>query len=1043
VAADQELTRLSPAGDGRRGRLYVVAISHLDTQWRWTIQDTIRRHLPRTLRDNFAAFRRFPRYVLSFDGAFRYRLVEEYFRGEFETLKSWVAAGRWAPAGSFWESADVNLPSPESLIRQILHGRLHFRRELGVEVRDLFLPDCFGFGFALPSIAAHCGVVGFSSQKLSKGRSAIDIPFALGVWEGPDGAELVAALAPGGYGEPLRSDLARDPEARAALDRQAAASGVAVGMRYFGVGDTGGAPDAASLGWLERSLASSESGNGAIEVRTGPAGRLFAELTAEEIARLPRYRGELLLSLHATGGYTSQAAMKRWNRKNELLADAAERAAVAAHWLGAASYPRSTLGEAWRRVLAHQFHDDLPGTSVPEAYRHSWNDEILSLNQFAEALRQAVAAVARGLDTRGEGVPLVVFNPLSVEREEVVEARLRFPGPAPPAVRVYGPRGEELPAQARRVAEDLLEVIFVARLPAVGWAVFDVRPAAEPGGLATGLDVAADRLENERYRVGFDREGSVASVLDKALGRELLAAPLRLELLADRSLRFPAWEIRHEDVSAPPRGVVGGPPEVAVEERGPARAALEVRRRAGSSTFVERWRLAAGGAGGRLEADVAIDWRTRGRLLKAAFPLAVGEPVATYDLGLGVIERGVNSPRLYEVPAQQWADLSERGGGWGVAILNDCKYGWDRPAPATLRLTLLHTPRVGRRFRHQGRQDLGRHRLRYALAGHAGDWRAGEVVWQAARLNQPPLAFQAAVHGGELGKELSLLQISSRQVAVRALKLAEASDELVVRLQELAGRPAPRVELRFPAPVVAAREINGAEESVAPGSDPIAVRDGVLVCDLGPFAPRACAIRLAAPAALVARPVSVPLDLAFDLDVVSRDDDRRDGDFDGRGRSLPGELLPRQLGCGEVEFRLGASERGARNALACRGQLLELPAHAGGAVYLLAAAAGGEARVAFQVGEERRELAIAEWCGPLGRWGAEPRRDAVAWVGGHRHSPRGDEPYEPCYLFVYRLALPATIGSLGLPAAPRVRILAITVASGAGSAFAPAGVLYD
>ncbi len=1041
MAADQELTRAGPGGAGRR-RLYVVAISHLDTQWRWTIRETIRRHLPKTLRENFAAFARFPGYVLAFDGAFRYRLAREYYARDFEALKSWAAAGRWAPAGSFWEAADVNLPSPESLVRQILHGRRWFRRALGVEVRDLFLPDCFGFGFALPSIAAHCGVIGFSSQKLSRGRSAAGIPFDLGVWVGPDGGELVAALDPGGYGEPLRGDLTRDPEARAALDRQAAASGAAVAMRYFGIGDTGGAPAAESLAWLERSLASSRSPEAPIEVRAGPASRLFEELTAAEIARLPRYRGELLLSVHATGCYTSQAAMKRWNRKNELLADAAERAAVAAHWLGAAPYPRSTLGEAWRRVLAHQFHDDLPGTSVPAAYLHSWNDELVSLNQFAEALRAAVAAVARGLDTAGAGVPVVVFNPLSIGRQEVVEARLRYAGTAPRAVGVYGPRGEELPSQARRLAANVLEVVFVARLPPVGCAVFDVRPAAGPCALANGVAAAADRLENERYRVAFDRAGSVASLFDKALGRELLAAPLRLELLADRSPRFPAWEIRYEDVSAAPRAVVGGPARITTLETGPARAGLEVERREGASTFVERWRLAAGD-GARLEADLAIDWRSRGRLLKAAFPLAVAEPVATYDLGLGAIERGVNTPRLYEVPAQQWADLSQRDGAWGVALLSDCKYGWDRPAAATLRLTLLHTPRVGRRFRHQGRQDLGGHRLRYAVAGHAGDWRAGDVAWQAARLNQPPLAFQAEPHPGALGKEFSLLEVSSRQVAVRALKLAEERDELVVRLQELAGGEVPEVVVRFAAPVAAARPVNGAEEAIAEEPAAIAVRQGALVARLGGFAPRASALRLAAPAMAVAPVASSPLDLAFDLDVVSRDDDRRDGDFDGRGRTLPGELLPRELVCGGVEFRLGSSAPGAKNALVCRGQLLDLPGSAEGALYLLAAAGGGETRVRFELGEHRLELTIAGWRGALGRWGAEPCRDPVAWTGGHLHTRRNDEPYERCYLYKYRLPLPGGVRSLRLPEAPRVRILAATWVDEPSGDFAPAGLLYD
>ena len=316
-------------------------------------------------------------------------------------------------------------------------------------------------------------------------------------------------------------------------------------------------------------------------------------------------------------------------------------------------------------------------------------------------------------------------------------------------------------------------------------------------------------------------------------------------------------------------------------------------------------------------------------------------------------------------------------------------------------------------------------------------------MWQAARLNQPPLAFQTAAHPGELGKRFSLLQVSSPQVAVRALKLAEESDELVLRLQELAGRPVREVAVSFAAPVVAAREINGAEEPLARGAAPPAVRDGSLVCGLDPFAPRAFALRLAAPASSLAPPAAQPLDLPFDLDVVSRDDDRRDGDFDGRGRTLPGELLPRELRSGGVAFRLGSSAPGERNALGCRGQLLELPAHGGGALHLLAAAARGPARVVFAVGEERQELAIAEWRGPLGRWGAEPRRDAVAWAASHLHSPRRDEPYEPCYLFHYRLALAAGARALRLPVEPRARILAITLTSAADGDFAPAGVLYD
>ena len=397
---------------GPHRRLYVVAVSHLDTQWRWTVRDTIRRHLPKTLRENVARFAEFPSYVVSFDGAFRYALLREHDPAGFAELRRWVAAGRWGVAGCTWDAADVNLPSPESLVRQVLHARRWFARELGARPRDLFLPDGFGFGWALPSIAAHCGLHGFSSQKLSKGRAAAPLPFPLGVWEGPDGAGVVAALEPGGYGEPLRADLHDDPDTLAALDRQGAACGVRVGLRYFGVGDTGGAPDRASLRHLEHSVAVGTP----IEVRTGPSGRLFDELTAAERARLPRHRGELLLAVHGTGCYTSQAAMKRWNRKNELLADAAERASVVADWLGAAPYPRLKLERAWRRFLWHQFHDDLTGTSVPAAYALSWNDELLAANELQAVLADAVGAVARALDTRAAGVPLEIGRASCRER---------------------------------------------------------------------------------------------------------------------------------------------------------------------------------------------------------------------------------------------------------------------------------------------------------------------------------------------------------------------------------------------------------------------------------------------------------------------------------------------------------------------------------------------------------------------------------------------------------------------------------------------------
>jgi alpha-mannosidase len=792
--------------------VYVVATSHLDNQWRWTIQDTIDDFLPDTLRGNFALFERYPGYVFSFEGAIRYMLAKEYYPAEYERLKAYVKAGRWQVAGSWIAAVDTHIPSPESLIRQTLYGNGFFRRELGVTSRDVYLPDCFGFGFALPSIAAHAGLMAFSTQKLTWG-SSIKIPFDIGLWEGVDGNTLIASLNPGDYASEIKGDLTLDPEIYATADRQVALTGLPLVFKYFGTGDVGVPPLEGSVALLEQSLA----GRGPAHVRSVAPDQMARDLVAGHGGRAPaslqRYRGEFLLTSHGTGCYTSQAAMKRFNRKNERLADDAEKAAVAGWWLGGASYPRDRLREAWTRVLWHQFHDDVTGTSIPEAYVFSWNDETIAGNTFADVLGDGVGAVSRALDTRGDGVPLVVYNPLSWERTDALEANVHFPGAAPRAVRVVGPEGREVPAQVDSTDGNSARIVFVARVAPLSFSVFMVRPAASPSR-SDALRASPRGLENERYRVTLDASGDVASVYDTSLGRELLAAPLRLQLFDDAPRRWSAWEVEYSAVSAPPRETVHGPAEVRVVEDGPARVALEVVRRAAGSTFTQRISLAAGDAGDRLEIRNDIDWHTKGTLLKAAFPLAAENDMATYDLGLGVVQRPTDRPNRYEVPGQEWADISDGRGAFGATVLNDSKYGWDKPDGHTLRLTLIHTPRIAPGWEwlsDQASNDLGHHRVVIALAGHRGDWWAGRAPRAGDRLNQPLLAWQAPAHPGALGRSFSLLHVrgsggAEAPIAVRAVKLAEDSDEVVVRLQELSGQGASGVHLVFAHPIVAVRD---------------------------------------------------------------------------------------------------------------------------------------------------------------------------------------------------------------------------------------------
>ncbi len=819
-------------------------------------------------------------------------------------------------------------------------------------------------------------------------------------------------------------------------------------------------------------------GQGPVTVRSVASDQLARDLSEladpASLARLPHYRGELLMTSHGAGCYTSQAAMKRFNRKNERLADAAERAAVTADWLGGAAYPREALREAWVRFLWHQFHDDLTGTSIPEAYEFSWNDETIVANQLAGVLSDSVGAVVRAMDTGVRGVPLVVYNQLSIAREDVVEADVVFHGPAPHAVRIFAPGGREVPAQVVRAEGSTAHVVFLAAVPSVGFAVFDVQPAAAPVGAKDELSIRASILENGRYRVEVSASGEIVSIRDKRENRELLAGPIQLQLLRDEPSRWPAWEVEFADLTASPWAVVGGPARLRVVESGPARVALEVARETEGSSFVQTIRLAAGNAGDRVEVETEIDWRTKRTLLKAAFPLTTGNETATYDLGLGTIQRGINTPKLYEVPAQQWADLTAPDGRYGVAVLNDSKYGWDHPDAGTVRLTLLHTPGI-RDARwlwvgDQASQDLGHHRFVYALAGHAGDWREGAVTWQADRLNRPLLAWQAPKHAGALGRAFSLLRVqvpgttSLPMVAVRALKLAEESDEIVARLEELSGRPVEAIKLMMDRPIVAVRELNAAEEPL-PASDPrtltpASLEGGALTVRFAPYQPRTFALRLAPARTRVAAASGVPLPLPYDLDGITLDG-ATDGDFDGLGHAIAAELLPETVSVAGIGFSIGPKQPGWANVLTCRGQRLELPTGEWNRLYLLAAAVGGDREAAFGVGGATVSLWIQDWAEPIGQWDnrlnggvrhddpaeivpAYAKLARLGWLGTHRHDKDGsNEAYAFTQLFLYRIDLPRGVEVVTVPDEPAVRILAATVARNDNDVVVAAQPLFD
>ncbi len=1046
--------------------VYMIGYSHLDTQWRWSYPQVIREFIPKTLDDNIPFFEKYPNYIFNWTGANRYRLMKEYHPQDYAILKEWIAKGRWFTAGSSWEENDVNVPSSESLIRQILQGHNYFKKEFGTESCEYMLPDCFGFPASLPSVLAHCGLRGFSTQKLVW-HSANGIPFDIGVWEGLDGQSVIAALNPGNYGAKYPLDLANNPSLLDRVNRHGATAGVFADYLYFGIGDTGGAPDEETVAWMDRCATET---NAPLRVISARADQMFRDITDAEKAKMPVYKGDLLLTEHSAGSITSEAYMKRWNHENEILATEAETASVAAALIGAAPYPREKLQRAWQLVSGGQFHDLLPGTAVPKAFEYTWNDEIIAMNSFASALSDAVGGGARALDTKVDGRPLVVFNPLSVEREDVVQAELdgvvegQVDLHVGTAAQVIDGAGHPVPTQMLPNETDQqagkCRFLFLAKVPPLSFSVFSVKPSAETP--ASTLKADENSVENARYRVTLNDAGDISSVYDKTAKRELLFAPARLAIQTEIPSDWPAWNMDWKDRVNPPRAHVGGPAKIRVVENGPVRAAVEVTREAENSIFVQTIRLAAGGAGDRLEVANKVDWQGKMCCLKVEFPLTVTNQMATYNWELGKIERGNNNPAKYEVPSHQWFDLTDRSGDYGVSILTDYKYGSDKPADTLLRLTLLYTPGVLSRWYEQRWQDWGRHEFTYAIYGHPNDWRQGKSDWQALRLGQPLLAFSTTPHEGKLGRSFSIMHLDSDQIAVRALKLAEDRDQAILRLQELNGTNAGSVNLTTAAGLTAATEVNGVETLL----HPLEKTDAAIKLDFTPYQIRSLALDLKSPAHLTP-PASTPVDLPYDLTAFTPSGAPTTGGFDDQGATMPSDMIGDTVVSEGITFKIGSRSAGQKNAIACRGQTINLPSGPHNRIYLLAAATA-DTKGDFKVDNHAVTLGIQKWTGYIGQWDNRVfkgdvselayivtneldhidtgyiKRDALGWFCSHRHLADGsDGIYQYSYLFKYRLDAANDSKTLTLPDNPAIRIVAVTVAQNDNDSTLPAQPLYD
>jgi alpha-mannosidase len=699
--------------------IVAVGHAHIDTAWLWPLAETYRKTL-RTFSTAVGYMDEYPEYRFACSQAQQYAWIEERNPDLWARIRAKVEAGQFVPVGGTWVEPDLNIPSGESLVRQLLHGQRFFEDRFGIRCTELWAPDAFGYNGQLPQLMRGAGITRFLTQKLSWNR--FNKPeHSTFVWQGIDGSEVLAHFPPADDYNSMATVDELVKVARESKSLEHAGASILV----FGYGDGGGGPTRTMLETLRRA----RDLQGLPRTRTGTPAELFDAL---EDGEHPVVAGELYFEYHR-GTYTTQAFVKRGNRRAEQGLHDAELLAVAR----GGAYPRAELDRLWKLLLLQQFHDILPGSSIRLVYEDAERD-------FAELERGIAALVGEG------GVP--VNTTCFPRREGVWEA-------APFAV-------------AQRVEPD-----------------DDVR--------VDGLT-----LENAHLRVQLSPDGTVASVVHKASGRETLAAPgNRLELYADDPVQFDAWDIDPYALAtrrdAPPADRY----EVVLAT--PLRAEVAFEHALGERSRLRQVvRLDAGSR--RLEFHVEVDWHESHTLLKTCFPLAVRAPNATYEMPFGYAERPTHRSTShdrakYEVPGHRFADLSEHG--FGAAVLTDSKYGYSCLG-GDLRVSLLRSSKSP-----DPEADMGRQRFAYALLPHAGDWRDAGVVGEATLFNAPLVRTTAGWEGSFASVEGGLV--------LDTVKRAEDSDAIVLRLYEPhGGRGVARVHLAVP--FASARRANLLEE---PGED--------------------------------------------------------------------------------------------------------------------------------------------------------------------------------------------------------------------------------
>lgn len=784
-----------------------IGHTHIDVAWLWRVKHTQEKSA-RSFSTVLRLMEMFPEYTFIQSQPQLYHYIKEDYPEIYEQIKPRVTEGRWEADGAMWVEADCNLSSGESLVRQILLGNKFFKEEFGTTSKYLWLPDVFGYSWALPQILRKSGIDTFMTTKISWNQYN-RIPHDTFMWRGIDGTEILTHFITtpdqggarfytyNGNTKPFFVQGIWDNYRDKNLNKEL--------LLAYGYGDGGGGVNRDMLE-IRRRL---EDMPGLPKVQTGRADEFFDRLH-ETIANTKEYvhtwDGELYLEYHR-GTYTSQAKVKWFNRKLELALRNQEwlevfRAAETKNW---SKYPVDSLTQAWQTVLLHQFHDIIPGSSIAEVYEDTIQDYI-DTDQMLQASKEGVLV---DLVQPAEST-YTVWNNSSWPHSGLVEIAM-----AEATGQWQDSRGTVLDA----VRTGAGWLVKVENVPALGCLTITFKEDTQ-AELGIPFVNHADGIDTPFYQIRWNEQGQITTLYDLELGREVLAPGTRgnvLQIFEDRPMAHDAWDIDlyYQEKMYEVQDLQG----VELIEQNALRTVLRFNWLYEKSTISQD--LIVYSHSRRVDFETHVDWRQRRQLLKAAFPVDVRAVEATFDIQFGNVKRPTHwntswDWARFETVAHQWADLSEQG--YGVSLLNDSKYGYDIK-DNVIRLSLLKSPTYP-----DPQADMGEHNFVYSLYPHIGDWLQGGTVQEAWELNQP-----LYISAGQSGKgEYSMFSVEGLPVVFDAIKKAETGDQVVVRFHEYTGARG-RVKLHTSLPVRAWQECNLME--IPEGE----ISQGAIELDLKPY----------------------------------------------------------------------------------------------------------------------------------------------------------------------------------------------------------------